>query len=598
MAITREQALTELRRRGQQVPEVQPAAFTREQATAELQRRGVSAQPEIRRGVLTREMAEPAVAPAGITAAGILEPAATLATGALAEPLAGLAGLAKAAFAPSPQEAVKRGTETVKATREALTFQPRTQEGRESLQAISGFIAPVGEALQAAETFLGDETFEATGSPALAAAATTLPTAIIEALGLASAKGIVRGTARTRKLAKSREVKRAVVEAAPEIDQLKNTSRAVFDELDDSGVRIKPETFENLNKTIKRNLKGFRERTAPQTANVLKEFDADVGKTLNFADFDELRTIAQGVARSLDSNESRLGISIIETMDDFLDTISPDNLIKGGLKATDIAPKHRVARELWGRARRSETIMEAFDKAKNSPGGFEKGIVPQLRTILNNKKKAKFFKPEEIKVMQEVVRGTTSSNLAKMIGRFGFSGNIVGGAVGAAGGGAILGTPGAIIIPVIGEVSKKLAGRLTRKGADFADAVVRAGTNADDIAKVYLKNTPKAARKAEELSELLMRPDISLDNLIVSGNKTLKEAAEIARGKKALVAAFGAAELGAIKELPKERNFLDRLKEIPQDQEIDFRMASEQQPTLQPRLSQGLRRINGNQFGR
>lgn len=85
--------------------------------------------------------------------------------------------------------------------------------------------------------------------------------------------------------------------------------------------------------------------------------------------------------------------------------------------------------------------------------------------------------------MQEVVRGTTGSNIAKAIGRFGFSEghatNILGGSIGVAGGAALAGAPGAVAVPLIGQVSRKLAQKLTRGKADFADIVVRAGSDAN-----------------------------------------------------------------------------------------------------------------------
>lgn len=488
--------------------------------------------------------------------AGIIEPAATLVSGAIAEPIAGIAGIAKAAFAPSPEEAVRRGAEAVETTREALTFQPKTEEGQKSLQSLGKALAPIGETLQSAERFLGDETFEATGSPALAAAATTLPTAIIEALGLVSVKTAIKGAKRTKALAKNREIKRAIVESTPDIDQIKDTSRAVYKELDDSGVTLKPESFNKLNSGIDQELAkaGFRESLAPQTANVLKEFKKEAGRSLTLTNIDELRRVAQGAARTLDPNDARLGAIIIDNIDSFLDVAKPEAFATGAAKAVDVTPKFKVARELWGRARRSELINEAFEKAKNQASGFENGIVTQFRGILNNKKKARFFKPKEIEAMQTVVRGTTPGNIAKLVGRLGFSEghatNILGGAVGVGAGAAVFGAPGAVAVPIIGQVSKKLAQRLTRKGAEFANTVIRAGDNADDIAKAYFANTPKAQRSAVELSELLARPDIALDDILTTGNKFVKEAAETARGRQVLqaVAASGAG-LGVTKEI-------------------------------------------------
>jgi hypothetical protein len=492
--------------------------------------------------------------------AGIAEPAATLATGIVAEPVAGIAGLA-ASVAPTRPASVfgeafgepeeigpsgpEVGAEAVKATREALTYKPKTEAGAKGLEAVGRVLEPVGKVLQAAESYLGDETFEATGSPALAAAATTIPTVIIEALGLAATKGMLKGAKRTKQLARDKAAMKAVVESAPDIEQIKNASRAVYSELDSSGVTITPGAFKGLNSKITTEIKkaGFRKKLAPKTAAVLDEFaaDAKIGKAPTLTEIDELRKVAQGAASALEPNEARLGGIIIETIDTFLDEAKPSVFIKGAAKPSEIIPKFRVARELWGRARRSELINEAFEKAKNQASGFENGIVTQFRSILNNKKKARFFKPEEVAVMKEVVRGTTPANMAKMVGRLGFSEghatNVLGGLAGAAGGAAVFGAPGAVAVPLIGQVSRKLAQKLTRAGAS-----------------AYIAKVPRSQRTAAELSELLARPDIALDKLMISHSPLIKEAAEIAKGRRMLATAgvYGAAG-GAVKEMQPER---------------------------------------------
>ncbi len=469
--------------------------------------------------------------------AGVIEPAVTAITGAIAEPIAGIAGIVKGLL--PGEEGV--AAETVEATREALTFQPRTEAGKEGLKALGEALAPIGETLQSAEKFLGDETFEATGSPALAAAATTIPTAIIEAVGLGLAKKTAKIPTRIRKLSEAKAVQRAIVESAPDIDQLKDASRAVYKEMSDSGVTLKEGAFTSLNNDIKAIAKaeGFDADITPKSAAVLKRLESEVGTAKTLTEIDTLRKVAQNAASDLaNPADARIGHIIVDKIDTFLDELSPSALEKGGAAAKDVGPKYRVARELWGRAKRSELINEAFEKAKNQASGFENGLVAQFRAILNNKKKSKFFKPKELAAMQKVVRGTTKANIAKVIGRLGFSEghatNIIGGSIGIGAGATIAGAPGAIAVPLIGQVSKKLAQRLTKGNAEFANIVVRAGTDAEEITRAYLKGTPKGKRTASELSELLLRPDIALDKAIDSTNSLLREAAMEAKGMRIL----------------------------------------------------------------
>lgn len=471
--------------------------------------------------------------------AAVIEPIATLATGAIAEPVAGIAGILQS-LNPFVEEGA--GAEAVESVREALTFQPRTQTGQQSLQGVGELLQPVTDVLQKAETLFGDETFKATNSPALAAAAKTIPTALLEVLGVASIKGAISTTGKLKNVTKQRQVTKAIVNAAPEIEQLKDVSRGVYKELDASGVSLQPRAFKGLvnrvDKAVRRS--GFDPDLTPKTASVLNRFKSELGSSPTLTEVDNLRKVAQNAARSLEPADARLGSIIVENIDEFLDVVSPTAFKKGKVPASEISPKFKVARELWGRARRSELINESFEKAKNQASGFENGLVVQFRSILNNKKKSRFFKPKELDAMRTVVRGTTKENIAKLIGRLGFSEghatNLIGGSLGIAAGAQLGGPVGAVAVPVIGQVSRKLAQRLTRKNAEFADIVVRAGSNAEAIARAYLDNTPKRLRSSAELSELLSRPDIALDNLITAKNPLLRDAAELAKGNQVVLA--------------------------------------------------------------
>ena len=117
----------------------------------------------------------------GFTGAGILEPAATFASSVIAEPIAGLAGIIGGALPGQPGQAA----EFVEATRQGLTFQPRTQAGQESIRSIaeSAPIQAIASGLQTAEETLGGAGFEAAG-PVGGAVGATIPTAALELLGL------------------------------------------------------------------------------------------------------------------------------------------------------------------------------------------------------------------------------------------------------------------------------------------------------------------------------------------------------------------------------------------------------------------------------
>lgn len=471
----------------------------------------------------------------------IIEPALTMVSGAIAEPVAGIAALSDTLNPFTDNDA----SETVADIRGSLTYKPRTKSGREAMESIGSALEPIASALESTEKFLGDETFAATGSPALAAAAKTLPTAMLEILGVAGAKGVVKpgkGIVRSRSEAlKAGRIKKSIVESAPDIKQLKDTARAVYKEIDDAGVTVAPKAYQglvsNMDKVVKKA--GFDADLTPKSAAVMKRLESELGKSLTLSEVDTLRKVAGNAAKSIEPADAAIGSIMIDVMDQFLDSTSPNAFRIGNKAATDVAPKFKVARELWGRARRSEVINEAFEKARLQASGFENGIVTQFRSILNNRKKARFFKSGEVEAMRKVVKGSRPGNIAKFIGKFGFSEghatSMLGSSVGAGAGIALTGSAlGGLIVPVIGQVAKKISRKTTIGHAEFADAIVRAGSDAGSIAATYMDNIKSGARSSADLSEFLLRPDIPLDGIINSGNKIISEAGEIARGKRVL----------------------------------------------------------------
>jgi len=215
---------------------------------------------------------------------GALETAGAIVSGAVAEPIAGIAGAVTAPFVGAEE-----ATRNIAATREALTFQPRTEAGQEQVQAVGEFLEPVGEAIKGAEKFLGDKTFDLTGSPALAAAAATIPTALGELIGVAGAKGVLK----VKRTVKEGKIAQEIGEAIPTIDQLKDTSRAVYRELDNAGVTIKPERFRALvsKMTVESRRAGLDPNITPKANQALNRFREEVGNTLSLTELDTLRKV-------------------------------------------------------------------------------------------------------------------------------------------------------------------------------------------------------------------------------------------------------------------------------------------------------------------
>lgn len=129
-------------------------------------------------------------------AKSVVEPAMTAVSASIAEPVSGLVGLAALPFG------VDVSTRAIERTQDAMTYQPRSEAGRQGLQGLQELMAPVGEAFEGASSYLGDAAYEATGSPAAGAAAYSIPALGLELLGL---KG-TRAASKAGKLGRQLEV--------------------------------------------------------------------------------------------------------------------------------------------------------------------------------------------------------------------------------------------------------------------------------------------------------------------------------------------------------------------------------------------------------
>jgi len=467
---------------------------------------------------------------------GAIETGASILSGMIAEPVAGLTGMAVGAMPSFTGVQQGDAAKAVESVRSGLTYQPRTEVGQANQQAIGQALAPIGEAMQGAEQYLGDKTYDITGSPMLAAAAQTLPTLGMELAGVGAGKALT-------KAAQAKNINKAITESAPSVEQLKQASRATYKELDDVGAGINNDAFKNLAVKVHQTAKdlGHHPKITPKVQGVLDTFSEDIGKAHSISDIETLRKVANNAASSLDPAEKMIGISMIDDIDTFFDSLKPMDLV--GDNTADISKvgsMYKQARDLWGRSRRSELINQVIKDAELQASGTENGIRIGFRQILKNKKQNKFFSEQEKAEMRRVVEGSKGANIAKLIGKFGISENqatnVVGASLGAGGGAAagsfLMGTggagAGAVLVPLVGTVSKKLAQNLTYKNARFADDVIRAGKDSKKIADAYLKYTPKAEQSAQELTELFIAKKIptgELQKLQQSKVKAISDAA-------------------------------------------------------------------------
>lgn len=496
---------------------------------------------------------------------GSAENIASLATGAIAEPIAGLAGVAQSL---NPWADEGAGARAVEGVRDTLTYKPQTDAGQKQQQSLGGVVAPIGEALSSTEKFLGDSTLEATGSPALAALAHTLPTAALEIIGVKGARSVTAVNGPSNRL-----IKKTLIEAAPEVDKIKSASRSIFNELDSSGVAVNQKALKRLqdNLALTAKKEGIDVRVTPEASGAIDAVNEAIasGKSLPTSEMDTLRTIAKNSIVATDANKMRVGSAIVDEIDDFLDNIKSIDVDKGAqISATDVGKKYRTARKLWGRAKRSEMLTDAIEMGSSRKAGVEKGIRNELNNLLNRKKSRKFLSDEDVAAIRKVTDGDFKQNFASLVGGMGlkfenspsmFSSIIGGGGVGAVASqvpgltGAV--APIAVGAITVGTIAKEVAKRLTKNSARFLDTMNKAGKDGRRITKAYLDAVPKSKRRMSDLSDLLLDADIDLTALENVANETVKDAVKSAQFKRELLQASAALTVGAKAPLSEDEDY-------------------------------------------
>ncbi len=326
--------------------------------------------------------------------------------------------------------------------------------------------------------------------------------------GLAAPLAVAGGVAGAKSIADKAQQSALRKNATPNIDELKVAAREVYKEIDNLGAVVDSSRVTGLTRDLDTSIRGegFNKRIHPKVSAALDEFKKIEGTNQPISNLDTLRKVARSAASSIEPDEARLGSIMVGKVDDFLDNLDQSALVGGN--ADEVGRKFKDARQLWQRARKGDDIEYAFERAKNQASGFENGLRVQFRSILNNKKKMRGYTAEEKAAMEQVVRGGGMENTAKALGKFGFSEgqatSMLLSSLGATAGYAAGGAAGGVAVPLIGQVSKNLAQKLTRNNAELVSRIVRQGKDADSIAKAYFTKVAPENRSAPELAELLI----------------------------------------------------------------------------------------------
>lgn len=284
--------------------------------------------------------------------------------------------------------------------------------------------------------------------------------------------------------------------AAPAMSELKATSKAGFDAINDMDVQYAPKAIQNLAVLIHHELakEGFTPRTAKQTygelarlAKIPRTGAAGERVTMPLPNLNSARSVFGNIAKGRTGTPDEAAAEIVKRrISEFIESPVPGSVISG-----DAAKGAKVAKEArgnWAAAKRSAEI-EGIDvrtarQAAGANSGLNAGnnIRQRLGQFLNNEKATRGFSKEELDAVEAIVNGTAAMNntrfVSNLLGGGGGAGMTLTSALG--GGGAALsglgpaGTlAGATIPPAIGLGLRVQYNNLVKKALRSLDESVR-----------------------------------------------------------------------------------------------------------------------------
>lgn len=165
-------------------------------------------------------------------------------------------------------------------------------------------------------------------------------------------------------------------------------------------------------------------RLHPRAAAAVDAILNDTGALMRIEDIEQSRRFIQrNVSASMDPEEKRLGQIMVEQIDDYLEGLKPADMTNRS-DPSSVVQALGEGRAATRRYKAAETVEVAGTKAarraaSTGSGGNEINAIRQnLRAILDNPKKARGFRPEELAAMERVVMGTPAGNVARRLSRF------------------------------------------------------------------------------------------------------------------------------------------------------------------------------------
>jgi hypothetical protein len=283
---------------------------------------------------------------------------------------------------------------------------------------------------------------------------------------------------------KGGDVTKQIAKDAPAHEAVKQQTDTLYKQLRDAGVVYDTKSFNRSMSFVASKLKseGIFQQDAPRTLGVVERLSGMVNGRIDFTELESVRKQAGAILRegpAVSNTDKMAAGMVLEALDQFA-TRAP-LATNGKIPANQVAAVTKQARELARRNIISRDLEDMVAKAETYQSGSVSGIRNQVSNYLRSKK-GKSLTAQERAAFMEVSKGTTSSNLLNILGKFGVDPTKLGNnaallpAAGAGAAYALTQDPvTAAGVAAIGTGAKFAARGMANRSFDRAKGVVLAG---------------------------------------------------------------------------------------------------------------------------
>lgn len=278
----------------------------------------------------------------------------------------------------------------------------------------AGAAAQAMRAPQTAAALMAAPTTQAAGDAAAGAAGAAVRemggssgAQIAAAIGAGLIPGAVGGRA-TRARARKDALRNA-----PGPEDLQEAANAAYDAADQATGPFQPSQLSDLSDAVDKVLKTSAADPVlhPQATQVAKIIRDRSNQPMGFRQLDQLRQIAGEAAGTPAKGDARRASQIIEEIDRFIE------------KTASSGPA-KTARSIWRRKANAEKLAGQEYKAElqaastYSGGNVENTTRQRVKDLLTNRKLRRGFNADEIEAMEDFVKGDSTQNFLRRVGKF------------------------------------------------------------------------------------------------------------------------------------------------------------------------------------